>query len=47
MAVKWFVEKWDLLEARAYTLATMLNHPVYDCLYLALAEMVSIDMIIG
>jgi len=30
---------------RAYALATQLNHPVYDCLYLALAEMESIQLI--
>lgn len=34
-----------LLVSRAYTLATRLNHPVYDCLYIALAEMESITMI--
>ncbi|MBL8036985.1 MAG: type II toxin-antitoxin system VapC family toxin [Nitrospira sp.] len=35
----------DILIARAYALATRLNHRVYDCLYLALAEMESITMI--
>lgn len=34
-----------MLIPRAYALATRLNHPVYDCLYLALAEMESIKMI--
>ncbi len=34
-----------ILITRAYALACRLNHPVYDCLYLALAEMESIKMI--
>lgn len=34
-----------VLLARAYALAARLNHPVYDCLYLALVEMESINMI--
>lgn len=33
------------LVARAYALATQLNHPVYDCLYLALAEIEAVDFI--
>lgn len=33
------------LVARAYALANQLNHPVYDCLYLALAEVEAIDLI--
>jgi predicted nucleic acid-binding protein len=33
------------LVARAYDLANQLNHPVYDCLYLALAEVEAINLI--
>jgi predicted nucleic acid-binding protein len=33
------------LVARAYALANRLNHPVYDCLYLALAEVESVELI--
>lgn len=33
------------LVARAYALASDLNHPVYDCLYLALAELNDVDLI--
>jgi predicted nucleic acid-binding protein len=33
------------LAARAYALANRLNHPVYDCLYLALAEGEAVDLI--
>jgi predicted nucleic acid-binding protein len=33
------------LVARAYALANQLNHPVYDCLYLALAEMEAVALI--
>lgn len=35
------VEPDDALERRALDLALALNHPVYDCLYLALAERLS------
>lgn len=35
------VEPDDALERRAVDLALGLNHPVYDCLYLALAERLS------
>lgn len=35
----------DALIVRAYTLAHRLTHPVYDCLYLALAEVESIQLI--
>lgn len=34
-----------VLIARAYALANRLNHPVYDCLYLALAELESVNLI--
>lgn len=30
---------------RAYALANHLNHPVYDCLYLTLAELEDVDLI--
>lgn len=33
------------LVARAYALANQLNHPVYDCLYLALTEVEAVDLI--
>jgi predicted nucleic acid-binding protein len=33
------------LVVRAYALANHLNHPVYDCLYLALAELEDVDLI--
>ena len=33
------------LAARAYVLANQLNHPVYDCLYLALAESEAVELI--
>jgi predicted nucleic acid-binding protein len=33
------------LAARAVVLATAINHPVYDCLYLALAEAQQIELI--
>ena len=32
------VDADDALEARAFELALKLSHPVYDCIYLALAE---------
>lgn len=35
----------DVLILRAYALAHRLAHPVYDCLYLALAELESIPLI--
>jgi predicted nucleic acid-binding protein len=34
----------DALIARAYALAHRLDHPVYDCLYLALAEQESVQL---
>jgi predicted nucleic acid-binding protein len=35
----------DALMVRAYTLAHRLKHPVYDCLYLALAEQEAVRLI--
>lgn len=35
----------DALVVRAYALANHLNHPVYDCLYLALAELEDVNLI--
>lgn len=35
----------DALAARAYALAIRLNHPVYDCMYLALAEREAVELI--
>ncbi len=35
----------DALVVCAYALANHLNHPVYDCLYLALAELEDVDLI--
>ena len=35
----------DVLIIRAYALAHRLDHPVYDCLYLALAEQESVELI--
>lgn len=39
------VEHDDALERRALDLATTLDHPVYDCLYLALAERMGLRMV--
>ena len=35
----------EALVVRAYALANHLNHPMYDCLYLALAELEDVDLI--
>ena len=35
----------DVLIARAYALAHRLDHPVYDCLYLALAELKAVQLV--
>jgi predicted nucleic acid-binding protein len=39
------VEHDDALERRALELAIVLGHPVYDCLYLALAERMGVRMV--
>jgi predicted nucleic acid-binding protein len=39
------VEHDDALERRALELAIALDHPVYDCLYLALAERMGVGMV--
>ena len=39
------VEHDDALERRALELAIALGHPVYDCLYLALAERMGVRMV--
>jgi predicted nucleic acid-binding protein len=41
------VEPDDALERRSLELAFALAHPVYDCLYLALAERMGVPMVSG